>query len=169
MDLVSFMRTMGALALVLGMLAAALWMVKRYNIRLPGSMGGAATGKRVELIERTGIDARRSVALIRRDGREHLVLLSPEGNLVIETAIIRDEIDWAAAAAQTQDVKARAAAAQAIAAQAHENFRDMVSAVVERSAGLRETVGGRKPKRRAKLLRVTDSSGRVLMEASAGV
>ena len=142
MDLVSFMRTMGALAIVLGMLAAALWLVKRYNIRLPGSIGGASAGKRVEVVERTGIDGRRSVALIRRDGREHLVLLAPEGNLVIETAIIRDEIDDAAAAAQKNGAEARAAAAQAMAAQAQESFREMVSAVVDRSHGLKDTVSG---------------------------
>ena len=38
-------------------------------------------GRRVELIERLPLDARRSVALIRRDGREHLILLGPEGGV----------------------------------------------------------------------------------------
>ncbi len=131
---------MGALGVVLGMLAGALWFVKRYNIRLPGSMA-PRPGKRVALVERTGIDARRSVALIRRDGREHLILLAPEGNLVIESAIVADDIDRAAAEAQAAEAEARAVAAQAAAAQAQESFKDLVSGVLERSSAIREKVG----------------------------
>ncbi len=140
MDLLSFVRTMGALGVVLGMLAGALWFVKRYNIRLPGSMAPRA-GKRVAVVERTGIDARRSVALIRRDGREHLILLAPEGNLVIESAIVTDDIDRAAIEAQAVEAEARAVAAQAAAAQAQESFKDLVSGVLERSSAVREKVG----------------------------
>ncbi len=140
MDLLSFVRTMGALGVVLGMLAGALWFVKRYNIRLPGSMAPRA-GKRVAVVERTGIDARRSVALIRRDGREHLILLAPEGNLVIESAIVTDDIDRAAIEAQAAEAEARAVAAQAAATQAQESFRDLVSGVLERSSSVREKVG----------------------------
>jgi len=131
---------MGGLAVVLGMLAGALWIVKRYNIRLPGSIAGVST-KRVALVERTGIDARRSVALVRRDGREHLILLAPEGNLVIESGIVRDEIDHAAAEAQEAEARARAEAAQAAAAQAQQSFKELVSAVLEHSADLRQKLG----------------------------
>jgi flagellar biogenesis protein FliO len=138
-DFLSLLRAMGALGLVLGMLTAALWLVKRYNIRLPGALAGAPV-KRVALIERTGIDARRSVALIRRDGREHLILLAPEGHLIIESGIIRDEIDAAAAAAQAAEMEARAAAAQAAALQAQQNMKAMLSNVAERSAQVRRKV-----------------------------
>ena len=87
MDILSMLRTLGALGMVLGMLAGALWMVKRYDIKLPGRV--STTGrKRVELVERLTLDPKRSVALIRRDGREHLVLIGPEGSATLETGII---------------------------------------------------------------------------------
>ena len=92
MDLLSLLRTMGALGVVLGMLAGALWIVRRYDIRLPGQVGGGPI-RRLELIERLPIDGKRAVALIRRDGREHLILLAPEGPLLVETGIVHDWID----------------------------------------------------------------------------
>lgn len=80
------LRTLGALGLVLGMLAGALWVVRRYDIKLPGRVSGTGR-KRVELVERLSVDAKRSVALIRRDGCEHLVLIGPDGHAVLETGI----------------------------------------------------------------------------------
>lgn len=86
MDLLSMLRTLGALGLVLGMLATALWVVRRYDLKLPGRVTGGGR-KRVELVERLAVDAKRSVALIRRDGCEHLILIGPEGHATIETGI----------------------------------------------------------------------------------
>ena len=40
MDLLSLLRMLGGLAIVLGMLAGALWIVRRYNIKLPGRIAG---------------------------------------------------------------------------------------------------------------------------------
>lgn len=89
MDFLSFLRMMGSLAVVLGLLVGALWLVRRYEIRLPqqwlaGFAGRGAT-RRMELIERLAIDPRRSVALIRLDNREHMVLMAPEGVLALES------------------------------------------------------------------------------------
>ncbi|RZT53375.1 flagellar biosynthesis protein FliO [Sphingomonas sp. BK036] len=95
MDLLSLLRTIGGLGAVLGILAGALWLVRRYDLRLPGRAIGARE-RRLELIETLPVDARRMIALVRRDGREHLVLLSPEGHLVLETALVRDAVDQAA-------------------------------------------------------------------------
>lgn len=80
------LRTLGALGLVLGMLAGALWAVRRYDIKLPGRVAPSGR-KRIELVERLAVDAKRSVALIRRDGCEHLVLIGPDGLAVLETGI----------------------------------------------------------------------------------
>lgn len=84
------LRTIGALGVVLGMLAGALWAVRRYDIKLPGRISGTGR-KRVELVERLSLDAKRSVALIRRDGCEHLIVLGPDGTATIETGIIAPE------------------------------------------------------------------------------
>lgn len=85
------LRTFGALGIVLGLLAGALWLVRRYDLKLPGAlMGGMMRSngpRRIELIDRLSIDPRRSVALIRRDDKEHLVMIAPEGLLLIEASI----------------------------------------------------------------------------------
>lgn len=106
MDAYALLRTFGALAIVLGLLFSALWLVRRFNLRLPGHTAGGAL-RRVELVERTVLDAKRSVALLRRDGREHLILLAPEGNLVIESAIRLDAADRKAQAEREVDAAAR--------------------------------------------------------------
>jgi flagellar protein FliO/FliZ len=86
MDILSMLRTIGALGMVLGMLAGALWFVKRYDVKLPGRVTNARR-KRIEIVERLSVDGKRSVALIRRDGMEHLVMFGPEGQSTIETGI----------------------------------------------------------------------------------
>jgi flagellar biogenesis protein FliO len=112
MDTYSLLRTFGSLATVLGMLAGALWIVRRYGIRLPGRVGGGDI-QRLELVERTALDGRRSVALLRRDGREHLILLAPEGNVVIEAGIIRDATDLEAEATRLEAHREATEAAKA--------------------------------------------------------
>ena len=84
MDILVLIRTFGALAIVLGLLAGALWAVRRFDLRLPGRVGGQPH-RRLELVERLSIDQRRTAVLIRRDDREHLVLLSPEGHVKLES------------------------------------------------------------------------------------
>ena len=51
MDVLPLLRMIGALGLLLGLMTGALWAVRRYDIKLPGRIGGAAR-RRVELIER---------------------------------------------------------------------------------------------------------------------
>lgn len=93
MDFLSLLRTLGALGVVLGLLAGALWAVRRYDITLSGglmnTLMGHAAPKRLSLVERLPLDGRRSVALIRRDNREHLVLIAPEGVLLLEANTAR--------------------------------------------------------------------------------
>jgi flagellar protein FliO/FliZ len=85
-DVLTFLRTVAALGTVLGLLVGALCAVKRYNIALPGQTG-ARTSRRLALVERVGIDAKRSIILVRRDDREHLIMVAPDGQTVIETDI----------------------------------------------------------------------------------
>ena len=95
MDLLSLLRMLGGLGMVLGLLAGALWVVRRYDIRLPGRTGVHRVS-RLGLVEKLPIDARRCIALVRRDGREHLILIAPEGHMLVESAIVRDAADIAA-------------------------------------------------------------------------
>lgn len=139
MDLLTLLRTLGGLGIVLGLLATALWLVRRYDIKLPGRVAGSSR-RRLELVERLPIDARRSVALIRRDGREHMILLAPEGTLVVEASIVRDEVDEAAEQARAIAEEERAAGAQAEAAALRESFATMVERAGEGVRGLRQAV-----------------------------
>ena len=88
MDFLSLLRTIGSLGVVLGMLTGALWLVRRYEIRLPeawlAGIGDSSRPRRLVLVERLAIDSRRSVALIRKDGREHTLLIAPEGLLLLD-------------------------------------------------------------------------------------
>jgi flagellar protein FliO/FliZ len=87
-DFLSLLRTIGALGVVLGMLVGGLWLVRRYEIRLPhkwlAGFVGKGPARRLELIERLALDPRRSVALIRMDGRERTLLIAPEGLLLLD-------------------------------------------------------------------------------------
>ena len=125
MDVLSLLRMLGALGIVLGLLAGGLWAVRRYDIKLPGRVTAGA-GCRVELVERLPLDTRRSVALIRRDGREHLILIGPEGSLVVETGIVRDARDVKAAEARAAVEAARQAQVEAEAAAIREGFAELV-------------------------------------------
>lgn len=88
MDVLSLLRMIGALGVVLGLLAGGLWAVRRYEIRLPqkwlAGFAGKGTARRMELVERLALDPRRSVALIRKDGREHMLLIAPEGLMLLD-------------------------------------------------------------------------------------
>lgn len=87
MDVLSLLRTMGALGVVLGLLGGALWVVRRYNIALPGRVA-IGRGRRLEVVERVTLDGKRSLALVRRDGCEHLILIGPDGQMVVESGIL---------------------------------------------------------------------------------
>jgi flagellar protein FliO/FliZ len=101
MTLLPLLRMFGALVLVLGGLAGALWTVRRFDLRLPGRIGLAARPeRRLALVERLAVDPRRSLVLVRRDGREHLLLIAPEGHVVVEAF---DAVDFRALVAETGD------------------------------------------------------------------
>jgi len=84
MDLGEYARFALALALVVGLIIALSWGLRR----LPGlSHGRIRQGRRLGVIETLTIDPRNKLVLIRRDGAEHLLLLGPESGLVIEQRI----------------------------------------------------------------------------------
>ena len=116
MDILSLLRTLGGLGVVLGMLAGALWVVRRYDIKLPGRVSHTSR-KRIEMVERLTLDAKRSVALIRRDDAEHLILIAPDGHVVIETGIVK--------AAAPEGVPALVAVPTPVAEPTNDNLSDL--------------------------------------------
>lgn len=84
MDLVDFVRYIGALILVLGLIGAAGLAARRFGL---GSLVRPAASRRLAVIESLAIAPRQRLLLIRRDGVEHLVLSGSDGTSVVETGI----------------------------------------------------------------------------------
>ena len=84
MDLIDIARYLGALMLVLALVGFAALAARRYG--LPGIVSGSAT-RRLAVVETLMVDARHKLLIIRRDDKEHLVLVGPEGTSVVETGI----------------------------------------------------------------------------------
>ncbi len=84
MDLGTLLRFAFALLAVLTLIVALGWVLRRYGV------GGAITkgsGRRIGIVETAGLDAKRRLVLIQRDGVEHLLLLSPTRETVVERGI----------------------------------------------------------------------------------
>lgn len=126
MDALSLLRTLGSLGLILGMLAGGLWAVRRFGLRLPGP---TSRGHRLELVDRAVIDGRRTAVLLRRDGREHLLLLAPEGTTVVESAIVRDALDQHAAETRAAEREAQRLAAEEAVRRTHMRLAETLSQV----------------------------------------
>jgi flagellar protein FliO/FliZ len=77
-DFLALARMLGALLVVLGMLAGASWAVRRYDLRLPGARG-TSPDRRLGIVERLVIDPRHSLMIVRVDGAEHVLLLGQHG------------------------------------------------------------------------------------------
>jgi flagellar protein FliO/FliZ len=86
MPLETYFRFLLALVFVLALIGACAWAAKRFGLgnRLPASRGRAA---RLGIVEATALDARRKLVLVRRDDVEHLLLLGPAGETVVESRI----------------------------------------------------------------------------------
>lgn len=86
-----------AFLVVLGLIGATAWFVRRYGAE---RFGGAATrGRqpRLAVIDAAAVDGRRRLILIRRDNVEHLLIIGGPTDVVVEQNIVR-------AAGSTRDV-----------------------------------------------------------------
>jgi flagellar protein FliO/FliZ len=81
MDVFDGLRAIGALILVLGILLGLAWAVRRYGGAIGLRPGAAPSDLRV--VEWKTLDMRRKLAVVRWDGREHLLCLGPTGDLVV--------------------------------------------------------------------------------------
>ncbi len=84
MELTDYLRFLAALAFVLALIGGLAWLLRR-----TGWGGKVVTGRhgRLGVVEVAPVDAKRRLVLLRRDGVEHLVLLSPTRETVIEAGI----------------------------------------------------------------------------------
>jgi flagellar protein FliO/FliZ len=75
-----------ALAFVLALIAGLAWAVRRFGLfaQVLPTRGGK---KRISVVEVAAVDAKRRLVLVRRDDREHLLLLGATSETVVETGI----------------------------------------------------------------------------------
>ncbi|MBL8631234.1 MAG: flagellar biosynthetic protein FliO [Rhodospirillaceae bacterium] len=86
MDNTTYIRFFLALVIVLGLIFALTWLLKRFGIG-QNQMGALGRKKRLRTVESTSLDARHRLVLVRRDNVEHLLVLSPSSATVIESAL----------------------------------------------------------------------------------
>ena len=82
MTLVEIARIAFALLFVLGLIALAAAIARK-----SGFVDATRRSRRLAIIETLSIDARRRAAILRCDGRDHLVILTQEGVTVIESGL----------------------------------------------------------------------------------
>ena len=78
----TYWRFVLAMAVVILLIAACAWLAKRFG--LGGRFAATAGRRRLAIVEVLPLDARRRLVLLKRDNIEHLVLLGPGSDIVIE-------------------------------------------------------------------------------------
>lgn len=106
MDLAGYLQFVAALALVLGLIGALAWLVRRSGIAgtLLPTAARKAQGRRLGIVEVLPLDPRRRLVLVRCDAREHLLLVTqgPGPDLVIAAGADAPPADFAATLEQAR-------------------------------------------------------------------
>ncbi len=86
MDLDAYLRFIFALAFVIALIGMLAFAMKRYGQggRMMRKVGGR---RRLSVVEMTPLDGKRRLVLIRRDDREHLLVVGATGETVVECGI----------------------------------------------------------------------------------
>ncbi|NQU60522.1 MAG: flagellar biosynthetic protein FliO [Rhodospirillales bacterium] len=87
MEFGGYLRFLFALLFVLGLIGAATVMARRFGLGFPAAALKGGRNKRLSIVEVTQVDGRRRLVLVRRDNTEHLLLLGPNSELLIESGI----------------------------------------------------------------------------------
>jgi len=95
-------------AIVLGLIGATAWVVRRFSGARLGGAGSRGRQPRLGVTDIASVDARRRLILIRRDNVEHLVMIGGPTDVVVEANIVR------AAAASREVAAGRPAALETL-------------------------------------------------------
>ena len=90
MEFADYLRFIAALAFVVGLIGILALVARRFGMtpritRTPGKRG-----KRLSIVDILPVDGKRRLLLIRRDDVEHLVLLGPNSETIVERGISAD-------------------------------------------------------------------------------
>src|ERR1700682_1926533 len=78
-----------AFLIVLGLIGAAAWAIRRFGSGGLGNVGARGRQPRLAVIDQAPVDARRRLILIRRDNVEHLLMIGGPTDVVVEPNIVR--------------------------------------------------------------------------------
>lgn len=74
-----------AFTLVMSLMFLLSWFLKRIGLAGQSLLPGAK--RRLKIIETLPLDHRRKLVIVRRDNKEHLLVLGPNGECVVEAGI----------------------------------------------------------------------------------
>lgn len=111
MDAGTIARMGLTLALLLGIPGLLLVALRRFGLKLPGQPDA---GGRLGIVSRLAVDSKHSLVLLRRDGREQLILLGPTGPTILEAEVVLSPADKTAQRRRKRDEEARVAANRAL-------------------------------------------------------
>ncbi|MEO0411776.1 MAG: hypothetical protein AAF221_08070 [Pseudomonadota bacterium] len=84
MDIIIYLRAIAALGLVLALIWGGVWLLRRYG---SGFFGASRTpgDKSLAVLERLDLPHRKTLVRVGDGAREHLLLLSATGDVVVES------------------------------------------------------------------------------------
>ncbi len=85
MEPTQYLRFVASLVFVIGLILAGVWAMRRFG--LGGAMLRPSGRRRLAVVEMLALDAKYRLVLVRRDGREHLLLLGGGADAVVERDI----------------------------------------------------------------------------------
>lgn len=90
MDTTGYIQAIGILGLIIGLILLAGSVLKKWSAGGLGSLTRGRRGpRRLEVVEVQAIDPRRRLVLVRRDDKEHLILIGGPNDLMMESDITR--------------------------------------------------------------------------------
>lgn len=104
MALGDYLQFVLALVFVLALILAVAWIFKRYGRGTVSAPRRASHGRRrLGIVEAIALDPRRKLVLVRRDDREHLLIIGNQGETVVETGIQLSDDDTIPAVSKPDD------------------------------------------------------------------
>lgn len=79
-----YLRFVMAFVFVIGLMGGFYLILKKLNLGMTQPSSGK---RRLRIVESLMLDSRHRAVILQRDDKEHLVILSPTGETVIETRI----------------------------------------------------------------------------------
>lgn len=87
MSMDGYLRFILALIFVIGLIAVFAALARRAGWGFPAAAIKRSANRRLGVVEVTPLDGRRRLLLVRRDDTEHLLLIGPTSELLIEAGI----------------------------------------------------------------------------------